>query len=89
MKYGCSDAPNSIVSLQPWVPSSTTWTSIILPLGTRRTYVIIYREDSISIDKSHFAFLVMWEQDDLLFQQTLKEKFTEGHQKTNVFSYIT
>lgn len=31
----------------------------------------------------------MWEQDDLLFQQTLKEKFTEGHQKTNVFSYIT
>lgn len=89
MKYGCSDAPNSIVSLQPWVPSSTTWTSIMLPLGTRRTYVIIYREDSISIDKSHFAFLVMWEQDDLLFQQTLKEKFTEGHQKTNVFSYIT
>lgn len=37
LKYSCSDAFNSVMWLQPWVPSSRTWMTIVLPLVARTT----------------------------------------------------
>lgn len=73
--YGC---------LHPWRGQASCFLQI--PEGH---YAIVYREDGISTDKPHFAFLVTWEQDDLLLQQTLKDKFTMRDNRKQICSVIS
>lgn len=75
MKYGYSDVPNSIVRAYSYgCLIIHDMDKHLLPQIPEGHYAIVYREDGISTDEPQFTFLVTWEQDGLLLQQTLKRE---------------